>query len=821
MLGAFAVFMVVWFRVYLTSNPIAATDLPGHVTAIDGYRDNWNWWRLSASFYDVSCFTGYPAFQFYAFLAHLVAAALAVPLSLFSSSASRLATHLMLVAAMATLPVSMMGAADPLVREIWGDQPDGYAKCKWIFALVTCLFAFWFINHDYQWYGIGSGAVLNIGLFSQAFAWHFMLLHLGALLVFLREGGNRNQRRVSLWFVLLLLTHTMTAVFSAFIALLTSLWFNEQRWALVKAHVMAFALAGFWVVPMVAFMGAHTGLDIITPSGNFLEIFLRYPLYALIRSINSWVHGVFEPLSPVELMVMGLMVLLVVSKQTKRCRMLTAFWAFGAVALVFLTSGFIASSVRVGFHWYRFVAYTFLYLTLLLCPLPFLLLRRTEAFRRHTRWPALARLVVAAVFAGSFVATACLPHNERAKIRKSATPDYLANENAVLDYFRGLPDKGRVLTEYFNNYDKFPFSSCHVISTRLLHETGFEPINGLFVQASLAYHMPMGSANQLKANSYNGPLLYPAVSDLTDDAKFEQLKDFGITHVIGIAGSEFTNAIKKRALGAPKEIGNYVIMQILPEPTPMATTVTKRVAVYMDLKGTLPYKFVELYFYARQKLAPSWEVLEIKKGDDLPPNTEAVIINGSPSAVRNESTRQLRGIPIVPTVIGFEYAQLYVTKHYSVQYQQNHELDDFTDATSFLAKKVGLEDKVSTLAEVLPREAREVAQMVWSPDRQSFTLDGLHPGRLYRINYSAFPYWRSGDGRTWRGSEERIFFVPRSSPVGAHNGFPPQATTRVGFAWAPYKTGSFWVGWLMTLAAAYWCWRHRRADRTNPAGVSG
>jgi hypothetical protein len=450
------------------------------------------------------------------------------------------------------------------------------------------------------------------------------------------------------------------------------------------------------------------------------------------------------------------------------------------------------------------VAYTFFYLTLLLCPLPFLVLKRTEAFQ-NKRWSALARYLVVGAFAGSLVATACLPHNERAKIQKSAAPDYLANEDAVLDYFRSLPHKGRVLTEYFSNYDKLPFLSCHVISTRMLRETGFEPINGLFVQASLSYHLPMGSANQLKATSYNGPLLYPAVSDLTDDGKFDQLKEFGITHVIGIAGSDFTNNIKKRSLGAPKEIGNYVIMQILPDPIPMAATVTKRVAAYMDLKGTLPYKFVELYFYAKQKLSPNWEVLELKRGDDLPPNAEAIIINGSPSAVQKESVRLLHGVIPPPAVIGFEFAPYYVTRHYSVQYQQNQEFDDFVDAATFMAKKVSLDDRMAALPESPSRQAYEVAQMAWRQGRQAFTLDGLRPGRLYRINYSYFPYWRSADGQLLRGSEERMFFVPRSA--------------RANFSWAPYSTGSFWLGWLTTLASAYWFWRTRERNRERHAAT--
>jgi hypothetical protein len=802
-LGGFAIFICLWFRLYFTSEPIAAVDLPGHITAIEGLRDNLNWWKGSPAFYDVSCFTGYPAFQFYAFLAHLLCAILSVPLMWFSDEPARLCAHLMLVAALATLPISMMRAARPFAREIFKDMPELEDKYRWVLALCTCTLAFWFINHDYQWYGIGAGAVLNIGLFSQAFAWHLMMLHFGYLVEFIQEGGRKNRDKVAISFALLFMTHTMTAVFNAFMVLLSFLWYRDRRKDLLAAHGLAFALCGFWVLPMVIYMGGYTPLDIHRPTGDFMEIFLRYPYYAMFRSLASWLHGYFEPLNPTEMAVTALLVVLVASKHSRKCPTLITYFVFAALGLAVMTSGFMATSVRFGFHWYRFVAYLFFFLVQLLTVVPLIILRTAHDVKTDRPIPDFAKFLVAGAALGCLVVTALLPHNERDRITRSRTPSFLQNERAVLDHFKQLPVKGRVITEYFSNYDKFPFLSCHFISTHMLRDTGFEPINGLFVQGSFSYHMPMGAANQLKANSYNCPLLYPAITDLTDDDKVRQLREYNITHVIGITGSDFTQRLQKHAEGEAKVIGPYTIMQILPEPAPMVRPIAKRVAVYVDLRGTLPYKFVSLVFYGKQKLSTTFELLELKKGDTPPPQTEVLVINGKPSDVQAQADVMTRGFPKPVKVVSLDYRQHYTTRHYSVQYQHNHELDDFTDASTYLDKKFNIAKELGEVpAPETPDPERNPVTMAWDRDRQGFTVQGLEPGRMYRINYSYFPYWRSGDGQVFRGGQERIFFIADKS--------------RARFTWAPYASPWVWFGWASTLLGAWYLWRAWRREKNVP-----
>ncbi len=73
----------------------------------------------------------------------------------------------------------------------------------------------------------------------------------------------------------------------------------------------------------------------------------------------------------------------------------------------------------------------------------------------------------------------------------------------------------------------------------------------------------------------------------------------------------------------------------------------------------------------------------------------------------------------------------------------------------------------------------------WSGDFQSFILKNLVPNKIYRINYSYFPYWHTKDGIIFRGSGERIFFLATNNEAK--------------FTYTRIYSISTWIGWLFTL----------------------
>ena len=792
---AYVVFSLVWFRVYFTSQPIAAVDLPGHLMGVEGLRRHL--WTLGYTFYDVSCFTGYPAFQFYSFLIHWFTAILAIPLSLVADDSARLSAHIMLVFGMVSLPLPWFYAVKPLAAEVFGEDAEKLRKAGPLLMMASATFAFWFINHDYQWWGIGAAAVMNIGLFSQAFGWHFMLFHAGAVFRLIKDGKESNVRLVAVFFTLLMLTHTMTAVFAFYLAFMAFLWFHNRRRQLLKAHIMATLLMGFWLIPMAAELSSYTIKDIHRPQGDFFEIMLRYPFFSILRSMRSFLAGKFELIGFAEPLMVILMTVLVAHRNAHKARLLITFTAFLLAGMAILQSGFIASSVPLGFHYYRFVAYMMIFAATLLSAVPAYLVESAHnPAAPRWAWPA-TQVGLGGAFFVAFLTTTLLPHNEREKVANTANKEYLKSEYQVLEYFKNLPDKGRVVFEYFSDYNKYPFLSCHFMTTRLWKDTGFEPINGLFVQSSLPYHFPMGAANQLKANTYNGPLLYPASTDLTDEHKIQQLRDFGVTHLV-IGGDEFLTRVKPFALGEPVVIGHYKIVQIMDKPPPTVTPVTKHLVAYVDLRGNVPYKFMELYFWGKAGIYPTHEIMSVKPGDELPPQVEILLINGDPAKVASVAAdmkaRLVASGAAEPKVVALDYQYHYLTKHYGTWYQHNPEIDDYAEFAKYVDK-----EKLSVQLAVPERPASSVAPgtFAWEPGNQRFTAGGLTPGQLYRVSYSYFPYWHASGATLFRMGNDRIMVWAKAATVEAYY-------TRM-------LSLHTYVGWGMTLLGLWWVRRSRRA----------
>ena len=442
-LAVFGGFIVWWFRVYLTSEAVASVDLPSQIALTKQLKE-----QLLAghiSFYDPTTFTGWPAFQFYGFFPSLVAACGAFIFSSFSADPVILSTHVLLVLGAALLPLSFYFAALPLGRDLFGfdsDLPDHY---QLTLALTCSVWAFWFLNHDQQWYGIGAAAPMNIGLFSQLFGWHLFLLHLGVLLRYLQTGASRFSVCLSLSYGILLISHTLTFVFSSFIVLLTWFWFREHRLGIFAAHLIGIGLVAFWFIPFVSFMGEYTTYSIIRPKGDFLELFFRYPLYGLLRSIRTWFDGEFKLLNPINIVNALLFITLFYHRKISKTGLLWVLFIFLLLALTVFSSGFIATSLPIGLHYYRFLGYCFILAVLIACVIPLVYLRQNND--RST-------VIITAIALICFAVTIALPHQKRELILKHSSNSHLAVQNQVLDYFKALPEKGRVYVEHIKNQKK-------------------------------------------------------------------------------------------------------------------------------------------------------------------------------------------------------------------------------------------------------------------------------------------------------------------------------------------------------------------------------
>ena len=776
-LSACSVFIVWWFRVYLTSEAVASVDLPSQIALTKQLKQQLLAGHLS--FYDPSTFTGWPAFQFYGFFPSLLSAFCAYFLSLFNSSPVLLSTHLLLVLGAALLPFSMYFTALPLGRDLFGNDHELPVNQRWTLAVTCSVWSFWFLNHDQQWYGIGAAAPMNIGLFAQIIGWHVFLLHLGLLLRFIQSGTNRLSSYVSLSFGLLLISHTLTFVFSSFIVLLSWCWFNERRRGLLTAHLLGIGLVAFWFLPFVSFMGDYTSYSIIRPKGDFLELFFRYPLYGLVRSIRTWLDGDFKLLNPINIVNLFLFSTLFSHHKINKTGLLWVLFTFLLLALIVFSSGFVASSLPLGLHYYRFLSYCFMLTVLIVCVVPLAFIKQ-----ENNR----ATLTITLVAISCFVITLSLPHEKRELIQNNSSNAHLLVQHQVLDYFKALPEKGRVYVEFIKEDKNFTPLSRHYISSRLYEYSGFESVVSSHLQETVAYRMIVASAKMLGAKTYNSALLFRKHAQLNDRDNIERLKSFGITHLV--AGREaFFHRVKRFAVSDPVKIGGYRIVQIQQLPSEKIAAVHKPVIGFLDLKGNLPFHLLEFYFYSRKQLSNHFELIRIEDDKAIPSGLAGLLVNydGEKDQLSNqwETADQ--------QVIEINFTSPYLLNHYKPHYPHNVEIDAYNEVEKYLGKVVKLPKRFTRVFGQLsnPRKLnKENPSLFWSDDQQTMYLDGLQPGMLYRINYSYFPYWRSRDGNVLRGSGERIFYrAEKQSAILEYRNWGFVSTT---------------LGYLITLIA--WIW---------------
>ena len=82
LLLGFSAFLIYWYRVFLTDQPLPLADLPGHVALVERLGEQLAQGRLF--FYDSAWFSGWPVFEFNGFLSYLLAVAVQFPLRIFT-----------------------------------------------------------------------------------------------------------------------------------------------------------------------------------------------------------------------------------------------------------------------------------------------------------------------------------------------------------------------------------------------------------------------------------------------------------------------------------------------------------------------------------------------------------------------------------------------------------------------------------------------------------------------------------------------------------------------------------------------------------------
>ena len=377
---------------------------------------------------------------------------------------------------------------------------------------------------------------------------------------------------------------------------------------------------------------------------------------------------------------------------------------FILLATLLLSSGFVASSLPFGFHYYRFLGYLFILSIVLVTAILSSLLVSVSS--RPLRAVALTGVVL---IGGSI---ALIPHPERARLYAKVDANYLADEKAILKQLAELNSRGRVYVEHITDYQRFAPLSVHFIASRAYLDTGFESLANTFLQRSLAYRIFVESARLLSAKTYSVPLLFSRKASLDDETKLVQLRSFGVTHIV--AGTErFKERLENAGVPRVNSIGRYSIFALQPAPYVAAERVTKIVVGYVNESGTLPFRFLEYYFQGKQELYTRYALIELRKNQPIPKDVAVVVVNSVASPAPE-------GVPYLQ----LRYQQKHSIDHFRPTLPTNLELDSYRAVERYLSDVAGLAYSLSVVTkDRSPVVLGDAPVVTWARGNQSVTLE--------------------------------------------------------------------------------------------------
>lgn len=758
----YACLLAYWFTALLSAHPLASEDLPAHIALIERLQEQLLSGRIF--FYDTAWFGGWPAFQFYGFAAHLFIAIVALPLSLFTENSVLLATHLSLFVALAVLPISISYCATALLNDGLSKYPTLHNPLRIVISVFSCTLAFWFLNHDEQFYGLGAGAALFVGLFSQTFAWHLLLLYLGVLL---RAISETRHISLTILVALLIITHPLTAIYAISCGLIIAIWHPRVRKKFLYSHLFGLGLISFWLFPFLALSKHYTLPDPFPAGGDILALVSRYPLPNLIELFSNEGAGAFTKFNIIFIVLPILLLIPFFNREVRRSKLLLTLLVGVIILTVFFSSALITASIPLGLHYYRFQAYAVLTLLCVAAAVPALCSVSRDRKQRSIviNRPMLILWVGLALL--GLVSTLQFSTLEQKNADQANKHLPLVAHQKVLDTLKNGGQ--RVLFEHYNNYRRYPYLASNDLFSQLHAKTSLETLNGLFIESSLAYRMPIATAAKLGADTYHSYLVFSESYDLTREEQIEQLRELGVSQIV-VGTEKFRNSLQPFIEKNPTQIGPYTIVKLLGVNSAIAQTTKKTTIGYIDKSGTLPFYFLEFYFYSRSALYKSFDLIDLTEQKNIPPRVTTILLNGkiNDNTLKNNAVIQIRE----PQAQFSHYTRNYQPQRTIIRYQR-------------LAKHLDQHLKLPAPTSLENQQTDSTPEFSWQTKNQSFELANLRKGELIKVNYNYFPLWRCSGGTLYRGSAERMFFLPTAE----------QAICTYSIRYAP----GFWLGCLVSL----------------------
>lgn len=684
-------FLAYRFKFCFSSDPFQSVDLHPHVELSRKMAFQLSQGRIF--FYDPSQFSGWVVSLFYPTLAHVVAAVIAIPLGSFSSDPIRLAVQGLLGLSLSTLPISLRFALRGLSGTLRG--------CGYLSSICSL----WFLSLPLSSQGIGGDAAIAAGLYPQVLAWAPFLWAIGL------ASTTEGRLRLFLPIVLaaLMLLHPITALAGIFVCCLLML-FKQNRKLCLQMGALSVALPLFWLLPFSLAAKDWLPVHPIASNPSLFPLLFQGSSYLNREGQKEWLW-IFLALS----LALGLLLSVFPRpKKEKTSFLLSLSLLFG---MIFLQSDFLLEHLGGSFHSYRLSG-----------PL------------------ALLGIVLATTASLSFlqaissrVMFCCLL--PLALLLFSRFPESLAEKNlslfreesALSENFSRLLQRreGRTYFEYLGLSEADRHPSPHFLFSR--SSRNIETLNGLFLQSSLSHRFIDWTARNLGISTYGLPNIMGDAIGFSAEELLAGFAPFRLNTLV--VGSERNILPLGNVQGMlRKNDGVYTLLKV---PENLRTSTDRPLLAYWDKNKTLPFQFLEYFFFTDAQLSQRYDVVEIDGNSPLPRRVSGVLINSPKN--ENDMGDTLKRISVGTPFLNFDFRPETATNILHGEFAP--EEAKFLQIRSFLRELLHLPHQLEELSfEKLPRALP--LDVRFDEREQRIYFRGT-PSVLSILPYSASPGWNS------------------------------------------------------------------------------
>lgn len=738
----------------LGSQNFYSDDLAGHIALVlrIAANDGVPW------FYDRAWFSGFAAFEFYGFVPHWIASQLLAWFGDGWSGATK-TVHAVIAASIVLLPFSCW-----LFVRGWQLKGNDHA---WVLAGGVVVVMALFLTVMEPETPAGIRFIVTAGVFGQLPGWVLMFVYLGVLGRALARGRTTNLPLV-LFFSLVIATHPLTAVGALLVGSVLLASYGGWRPTVAHGIAMAGTSAWFWF-PVVIWSSKYGAGGPYSGDATLLSLLMDGWLDVLNGlSVSAWVLLA-------ELLIMTTLVAAVSfaffrSNATSRATVLLLL-----VGLL-LAGTELPEAFPLALHYDRLVVMLAVVTALMA------VVAVTESL------PALPKYSNA-VISGALLcvgAQVTLVSLDTHPWLSSGTLGGYYDEQRLFRHLQNLSEGSRIFLEYAKQRSDRDVEPGKLVESRLWNLAGQETVNGVLIQSSRPFQFYTTATAALGGHMFGVTPVDGAFFTLDEEGITDLFRRNSITHVVSSNDDLARRLMDVEGIRRVAATGRYGI-HVIEDPREYLVPIEEPVIGYVDLKGNLPFRYMDMFVEFRESLSGRIRLVSLAPDEIKTVSVDGLIINMERDAGSMDWRWMDRPDGRQVPVLGIHFEPSRRPRFYGRT--SKHEKRRYTLVAEYLWS-TEFEQLVHAFAK---RETEDGSpgdsnpKFEWSDNNQQVNFTDLSPGEWYEFAYSFFPAWRADNAVLRRGSAGHWLFRATEADIQAEY-----------YRWG---TSPVFNGWLIAISA--------------------